>query len=99
MLGKIEVGAVETATGAEFSGEQSDHSELGPLPESKRLEELLPGVLKRERNSVHGGDRQDAPRARNDSGARYCELRYGANQFVRKMQKLRSQNAEVKDRS
>ena len=58
---KPEVGTIESSAGTEFSRQQTDEGELGPLPEAKRLKELLFRVLERERNGVYGGNWQGAP--------------------------------------
>ena len=55
MAGELEVGAVESV-GAEFSGEQPDEGELGPLCNAERLEQLLLGVFQGGRDGIHGGN-------------------------------------------
>jgi hypothetical protein len=61
---KPEAGTIESSAGAEFSGQESDEGELGPLPEAERLKELLLRVLESERNRVYGGNWQGAPLVR-----------------------------------
>jgi hypothetical protein len=80
-MGKVENRSIASSAGTNFPSQQANSRQLYPLTKAKRLEELLLGVLKGKRNSVHGGDWQGAPRAANGSAARYCEFHRGANQF------------------
>lgn len=58
-----EVGAAEAAR-AEFTGEQADEGELGPLADAERLKQLFPSVLQSERDRIYGADRQVEPQGR-----------------------------------
>jgi hypothetical protein len=70
MAGQIEVGAVAPA-GPQFSRQQPDKSQLRPLANAKRLEQLLLGMLDGQRDRVHGRNWQRAPRAEKGSAASY----------------------------
>lgn len=60
---QIEVCTVASA-GSQFSGQQPDKSQLCPLTNAEGLEQLLLGMLDGQRDRVHGGNRQRAPRQR-----------------------------------
>ncbi len=52
-------GHTATTAGAEFSGEEANQGEPGPLSKAEGLGQLLLGVLKGRPDRIHGGDWQE----------------------------------------
>jgi hypothetical protein len=52
----IEIAEVAIESAAQFPGQQSDYSQLRPLPKPKRLKQLLLGMKQGGRNCIHGGN-------------------------------------------
>src|ERR1035437_451823 len=90
---KVEVGAVASVR-TQFSRQQPDESKLRPLPNPEGLEQLLLGVFYGERDRVHGGNWQRAPRAANAFSSKVLRIEPRIKS-IRREGKFRRQQAPV----
>ena len=74
----VEIGVrIAPAARSQFARQQPDYRQPGPLAKAKGLEQLLLCMSKGERDCIHRGNGQGAPRY--GLTARYCEPQEGSN--------------------